>query len=110
MASEPDVGGLVVDGELGGYVPVLGGGELSRALTHVSRVSPRRCLAGLAASLWWSRGRVWGRAHAGRGCPESQPPYAGAPWERDSLVGPLCFPLVRVCALYSWVVLDGATL
>ena len=28
MASEPDVGGLVVDGELGGHVPVLGGGEL----------------------------------------------------------------------------------
>ena len=67
MASEPDVGGLVADGVLGGYVPVLGGGELSRALTHVSRVSPRRCLAGLAASLWWSGGRVWRRAQAGRG-------------------------------------------
>ena len=48
MASEPDVGGLVEDGELGGYVPVLGGGELGPApgvdpcVPSVSPALPRR--------------------------------------------------------------------
>ena len=34
----------------------------------------------------------------------------GVPRQRGSPVGPLCYPLARVCALYSWMALDGAPL
>ena len=89
MASEPDVGGLVVDGELGGYVPVLGGGELGTppsddpCVPSFSPALPRR--SGCQPVVVW-RASMEARASGTRPHgPESQPHTQarrgkGTPW------------------------------
>ena len=110
-------GGLVVDGELGEHVPALGGGELGSAPSEDPRVPSLTtmrltCLAKLAlvqAVSDWTR--VSGASAVRRnGLGPHESGREGVSWKRNSLVGPICFPSVRVCVLYSRVTRAAAPL
>ena len=108
---------MVVDGELGGHVPALGGGELGSAPSEDPRVPSLitmrlTCLAKLALVPAVSdRTRVSGASAVRRSGPRPQESgREGVSWKRNSLVGPICFPSVRVCVLYSRVAQVAAPL